>query len=111
MKNKEYQKMLVMALTASLTIGGAGVSSIPVWAAKNPSQTWSIKAFQMTQEASEKADDQKAEAVKDETVYVKLDGSGKVMSVTVSDQLKNVSGLESIEDVSNLKNIENVKGE
>lgn len=111
MKNKEYQKMLVMALTASLTIGGAGVSSIPVWAAKNPSQTWSIKAFQMTQEASEKADDQKAETVKDETVYVKLDGSGKVMSVTVSDQLKNVSGLESIEDVSNLKNIENVKGE
>lgn len=45
MKNKEYQKMLVMALTASLTIGGVGVSSIPVWAAESPSQTWSIKLF------------------------------------------------------------------
>ena len=52
MKNKEYQKMLVMALTASLTIGGVGVSSIPVWAAESPSQTWSIKAFQMAQELS-----------------------------------------------------------
>lgn len=32
MKNKEYQKLLVMALTASLTIGGVGISTMPVWA-------------------------------------------------------------------------------
>lgn len=106
MKNKEYQKMLVMALTVSLTIGSMGVSAIPVRAAESPCRTW-----QMTQGAAEKADDQKAEPVKDETVYVKLDGSGKITSVTVSDQLKNVGGLESIEDISDLKDIENVKGE
>ena len=106
MKNKEYQKMLVMALTVSLTIGSMGVSAIPVRAAESPCRTW-----QMTQGAAEKADDPKAEPVKDETVYVKLDGSGKITSVTVSDQLKNVGGLESIEDVSDLKDIENVKGE
>ena len=106
MKNKESQKMLVMALTISLTIGGVGVSAIPVRAAESPSRTWP-----MTQGAAEKADDPKAEPVKDETVYVKLDGSGKITSVTVSDQLKNVGGLESIEDVSDLKDIENVKGE
>ncbi len=88
MKNKEYQKMLVMALTVSLTIGSMGVSAIPVRAAESPCRTW-----QMTQGAAEKADDQKAEPVKDETVYVKLDGSGKITSVTVSDQLKNVGGL------------------
>ena len=72
MKNKEYQKMLVMALTVSLTIGSMGVSVIPVRALESPCRTW-----QMTQGAAEKADDPKAEPVKDETVYVKLDGSGK----------------------------------
>ena len=32
MKNKEYQKILAMALTASLAIGGVGISTMPVWA-------------------------------------------------------------------------------
>ena len=46
MKNKEYQKILAVALTASLTVGGAGISSMPVWAAQNPSRVWSVEAAQ-----------------------------------------------------------------
>lgn len=61
--------------------------------------------------ADKKGESETAKALKDETVYVKLDASGDVSSVTVSDQLKNVSGLKDIEDVSGLKDIENVKGE
>lgn len=48
---------------------------------------------------------------KEETVYVKIDESGKVNQVTVSDQLKNIKGQKSVKDQSSLKGIENVKGE
>ena len=111
MKNKEYQKILAYALTASMVIGGSGVLSMPAWAEEKPVQIMSTQAAQAAASESEKGDGEKAEALKDETVYVKLDASGKVSSVTVSDQLKNIGGLKSIEDVSGLKNIENVKGE
>lgn len=119
MKNKEYQKLLVMALTASLTIGGVGISTMPVWAMENPARNMIISkaAFETEKNklekdtADKKGESETAKALKDETVYVKLDASGDVSSVTVSDQLKNVSGLKDIEDVSGLKDIENVKGE
>ena len=119
MKNKEYQKILAMALTASLAIGGVGISTMPVWAMENPAQNMIMgkAAFEAEKNKAEKdtaekkGESETAKALKDETVYVKLDASGKVTSVTVSDQLKNVSGLKDIEDVSGLKDIENVKGE
>lgn len=52
-----------------------------------------------------------ADAVKEETVYVKTDGSGKEKSVIVSDQLRNIGELSEVKDVSTLSNISNVKGD
>lgn len=56
MKNKEYQKLLVMALTASLTIGGVGISTMPVWAMENPARNMimSKAAFETEKNKSEK---------------------------------------------------------
>ena len=93
MKHKGYKKILAVGLAVSMAAGSLGISSFPVWAAENEAQS------------------EKAEALKDETVYARLDGSGKVVSVTVSDQLKNVGSLKNIKDVSNLRDIENVKGD
>ncbi|MEI3267536.1 MAG: hypothetical protein V8R85_10985 [Frisingicoccus sp.] len=94
MKNKEYQKILAYALTASMVIGGSGVLSMPVGPEEKPVQIMSTQVAQAAASESEKGDGEKAEALKDETVYVKLDASGKVSSVTVSDQLKNIGGLK-----------------
>ena len=86
MKNREYQKIVAAALTAALVLGGSQLPAIPVWAQENVQSASGTK--------------QQATARKDETVYVKLDASGNIRSVTVSDQLKNISGLENIKDVS-----------
>ena len=47
---------------------------------------------------------------KEETVYSKIDASGKNYKTTVSSHIKNTDGMEIINDVSNLMNIENVSG-
>ena len=64
--------------------------------------------------SSEKNDSKEkasAKPTKEETVYAKIDGSGSVKSVTVSDQLKNISDSSKLEDISDLKDIVNVKGD
>lgn len=48
---------------------------------------------------------------KDETVYISTDENGNTKSITVSDELKNIKGLNSISDISNLTDIVNVKGD
>lgn len=52
-----------------------------------------------------------ANPTKEETVFIKTDKTGKNTSVTVSDQLLNISGMKEIQDVSNLSDITNVKGD
>lgn len=52
-----------------------------------------------------------AEGSKDETVFVKINESGKETAVVVSDQLRNVSQLYEIQDISDLTDILNVKGD
>ncbi len=52
-----------------------------------------------------------AKPTKEETVYAKIDGSGSVKSVTVSDQLRNISDQSKLEDISDLQDIVNVKGD
>lgn len=49
--------------------------------------------------------------IKDETVYVFTDTSGKMTSTIVSDWLQNDSGLKTITDKTNLTDIQNVKGD
>ncbi len=48
---------------------------------------------------------------KDETVYVKMDLSGEIGKVIVSNQIKNIKNVSEISDISNLTDIVNVKGE
>ena len=57
------------------------------------------------------SEDSAAKPTKSETVYAKIDGTGSVTSVTVSDQLKNISGESKFKDISDLEDIINVKGE
>ncbi len=67
-----------------------------------------------SKESDSKSSDKKSSSVKpkkEETVYAKIDGSGSVKSVTVSDQLKNVSDKSKLEDISDLRDIVNVKGD
>lgn len=52
-----------------------------------------------------------AEGSKDETVFVKINESGKETAVVVSDQLRNVSQQYEIRDISDLTDILNVKGD
>lgn len=94
MKNREYKKLVAIAMTAALLAGSFG--AVPSMAADTKVQSVQTEAQR---------------ALKDETVYAKIDGNGAVKSVIVSDQLKNVKGTKDIKDTSALQAIENVKGE
>lgn len=93
MKNREYKKLVAIAMAAALAAGS--FYTVPSMAAGETA---------IMQEAKQKV-------LKDETVYAKIDGNGNVKSVTVSDQLKNVEDKKKIQDVSSLKEIQNVKGD
>lgn len=107
MKNREYRVLLIAALMATLVAGGLRDTTLYAYAADN-SAAVSTEAANAGETAPA---DSSAKAKKDETVYIKIDGDGKVKKVTVSDQLKNISDLTKIDDISVLKDIENVKGD
>ena len=104
MKNREYKTLVAIALAMSMA---AGTLAVPVacYAKENTAKT-EESAVKDT-----KTSESGVRPVKDETVYAKIDGSGSVTAVTVSDQLKNVKDASEIKDVSTLENIENVKGD
>lgn len=101
MKNREFKTLVAAVMLASMVVGSVGSTSSYVYAAEK--QTVSSEASQQGENT--------AKPLKDETVYAKVDGSGTVKSVTVSDQLKNISDESEVKDVSVLENIENVKGD
>lgn len=104
MKNREYKTLVAIILAMTMVTGTlAGVPST-VCAKEN---TVTTEAAARTQENASSD----VKPIKDETVYAKIDGSGTVTSVTVSDQLKNITDEKEIKDVSTLENIENVKGD
>lgn len=104
MKNREYKTLVAIILAMTMVTGTlAGVPST-VCAKEN---TVTTEAAARTQENTSSD----VKPIKDETVYAKIDGSGTVTSVTVSDQLKNITDEKEIKDVSTLENIENVKGD
>lgn len=127
MKNKEVKIMIAILAVSIAAVTGMGRLSMEAVAkgktqpvAMQPVETSFIQlainnAEQLKEKEKTISSKSSKEAVskgvsKEETVYVKMDGSGKITSVIVSDQLKNLSGLGEIEDISNLLNIENVKG-
>lgn len=109
MKNKEFRTLIAAVMLVSMVAGSVGTAPSYVYAAENQAVTAEADAQDADQTVSGAASDVKP--LKDETVYAKIDESGTVKSVTVSDQLKNISGEAEVKDVSVLKNIENVKGD
>lgn len=89
MKNREYKALAAFIMSLSLVTGSMIAFPTTVLAANQTEQT----------------------VTKDETVYAKMNADGKVQSVTVSDQLKNVADSSQIQDKSSLKEITNVKGD
>ncbi len=112
MKNREYRVLVAMAMTASLVMGSLGAVPATAYAKDAQTKTESTAEagakVENTTKSTAKSD---SKALKDETVYAKIDGSGTVKNVIVSDELKNVNGESQIEDVSSLDDIENVKGD
>lgn len=108
MKNREYKTLAAMALVMSLTAGLFYTAPAALYAKENTGKSESSAYYKKVNAAAKTTD---VKPLKDETVYAKIDGSGTVMSVTVSDQLKNIKDLDQIKDISALKKIENLKGD
>lgn len=134
MKNKEFKTLMaIVTLTGSLLLS-LTAGAVPVCAAEtndsaaNPTVTTTSAANKDSSSAARKdsssetakdnsstakkgSSSENAKPYKSETVYATTDGSGTVKSITVSDQLKNISDISEVTDKSNLKKIENVKGD
>lgn len=137
MKNREFRTLIATVTLMAMTAGNLAAAPIYVNAAAVPVTTVSSNSNEKTEKVENavksekdgktetKENENRSEAAKDteiiaaaevklrkdETVYAKIDGNGSVKSITVSDQLKNISGDVQIKDVSNLKDIVNVKGD
>lgn len=106
--------MCVTLITASITACGSASSSgsatstdsAQASAAKN-SNTEDTLSNAISAQIPASNDD----TMKDETVYIFTDASGKKDHILVNEWLKNSKNLSSITDSSILNNIENVKGD
>lgn len=128
MKNREIRALIASMMLVSLVAGSLSTVSVNV---PSRGETTVIEARYLgaentetaKQESVDKEDADKkeesgssskeksAKPTKSETVYAKTDGTGFVKSVTVSDQLKNISGGSKFQDISDLEDIINVKGD
>lgn len=104
MKNKEFRTLMAIVTLTGTLLTGLTAGAAPVYAADTDTATATTSTMEL-------ASDTTARPYKDETVYATIDGNGSVTSVTVSDQLKNISDTASITDQSDLQNIENIKGD
>lgn len=109
MKNREYRTLIALALTLTLTASASGISPVAVYAKESAAKTQNTSDSNISKTSYQASSD--AKPYKDETVYAKINSTGSVTSITVSDQLKNITDKNTIEDVSSLKDIENVKGD
>ncbi|SHJ24632.1 autotransporter outer membrane beta-barrel domain-containing protein [Hespellia stercorisuis] len=117
MKNREYKKLLAAALMVAMVGSMIHTTTYNSHAQETPTVTTQAAdtaerdLVNTIKESTSSSKNTTAVPTKDETVYAKVDASGSVQSVTVSDQLKNVTDETKITDVSMLKDIENVKGD
>lgn len=105
MKNREFRALMAGALLAALVAGG--LTSVPTYAKETTTATTTQTQTDTTDSSAQSS----AAATKDETVYAKVDQSGTVKSIIVSDQLRNIGSASSVSDISDLKDIKNVKGD
>lgn len=101
MKNREYKVLVAIVMALTMVTGSIGSAGSVAFA----------KETKRVQEAAAEDAGTEKKALKDETVYAKIDGNGAIQSVIVSDQLKNVTDISRIQDVSSLADIKNVKGD
>ena len=106
MKNREFRALMAGALLAALVAGG--LTNVPTYAKETTTTSTTQTQTDKTTDSSAQSS---AAATKDETVYAKVDQSGAVKSIIVSDQLRNIGSDSSVSDVSDLKDIKNVKGD
>lgn len=116
MKNREFRTLIAAVMLTTLVAGSVGTTPAYVFAAEGNAKVSTEQKDAKTEksdkeESSKNTESTSAKPTKNETVYAKIDGSGAVTEVTVSDQLKNISDVSSLQDVSELSDIENVKGD
>lgn len=109
MKNREFKTLIVAVMLMAMVAGSVGTTPAYVYAAE--SQTSTVQSTAQEKETDISDSTSGAKPFKEETVYAKVDGNGRIKSVTVSDQLKNISGESEVKDMSDLKEIVNVKGD
>ena len=109
MKNKDYKKLVTIAVATALIIGSLGIRSAPTLAKDTKTITQTEKTEHKN--TTEKTVSSDVKPYKSETVYAKTDEDGNITSVIVSDQLKNIANTGKLNDVSALSDIENIKGE
>ncbi len=109
MKNREFKTLIATVILMAMVAGSVGTTPAYVYAAE--SRTPIMQSTEQERETDISDPAAGAKPFKDETVYAKVDGNGNVKSVTVSDQLKNISGESEVKDISDLKDIVNVKGD
>lgn len=109
MKNREFKTLIAAVMLMAMAAGSVGTASKSVQAAKN--QTVTVQSTVQEKDTATTDSASGAKPFKEETVYAKIDENGSVKSVTVSDQLKNISGETEVKDASELKDIVNVKGD
>ena len=104
---KKYTEKLISVLRATL-LCCSGISALAMNAVNQASDQDNTGSAvdSTTNETSDKA-----EAGKNETVYVLAKADGSVEKIIVSDWIKNSMDAASLKDRSDLKNIKNVKGE
>ena len=90
MKNREFRALMAGALLAALVAGG--LTSVPTYAKETTTATTTQTQTDTTDSSAQSS----AAATKDETVYAKVDQSGTVKSIIVSDQLRNVGSASSV---------------
>ena len=108
MKNRDYKKLVTIAIATALIVGSLGAAPSPTFAKDAKSVTQAETASVKNTEEAVSSD---AKPFKSETVYVKTDEDGSITSVIVSDLLKNINSTGKFNDTSILNDIENVKGD
>lgn len=108
MKKKWIRNLIVVGVCVAMLGSTFGMDYLLVKADSTENESIVVKEieteFEITNENS-------GFPIKEETVFITTDATGKTTDIQVSDWLKNPEGYEVIKDASNLSDIENVNGE
>lgn len=123
LKNKFKNKYAIRIIAGVLTVAvlGSSVGAYNVYAAKTTKAETKTEVSSETEEKDDIEDDlekmlskqgkiEEKDVIKDETVYIFADETGKANKTIVSEWLKNPESKDMLEDNSDLKDIANVKG-